>query len=106
MNRILQGMLSVYGIEETISTLMGLLYEQISAPDCKQANEIRQVRENIPNDLDFLSYLMECQTTMNPETGRCYGLDVNAPWRNDQDQERFEKAAKFLHVEELGRIMA
>ena len=101
MNKALKGILATYGVEEVVSTLLWLASDGIRNPNRPEYEEIRNAQNEINNDVDLVSYLMECHGVTDPNTGVLAKLPDIAPWRFDNDKDQFEKDGEKLRIEKL-----
>ncbi len=91
MDRSLKGVLAQYGVQEVIENLLASFDTAVLNPDTDIAEEIKSGRTEIHNDVDFISYLMECFPTN-------YELQNEQEWRFKQDKEDFEAEADSIII--------
>lgn len=91
MEKSLKGVLANYGVQEVIENLLASLDTIAFNSELDLAKEIKTVRREIHNDVDFISCLMECYQTN-------YELQVRPEWRFSQDKEDFEAEADNLII--------
>lgn len=91
MDKSLKGILAQYGVQEVIENLLASFDAAVLNPETDVADKIKSGRAEIHNDVDFISYLMECVPTN-------YELQNEPEWRYKQDKADFETDANYIII--------